>query len=59
VSESAKNLPISILRRLRNKAQAEGRNAQDLLHYYAIEAFVGHWSSGQSWKHSDDISEVH
>lgn len=40
MSESAKNLPVSILRRLRNKAQAEGRNAQDLLHYYAIERFL-------------------
>jgi predicted nucleotidyltransferase component of viral defense system len=40
VSESAKNLPISILRRLRNKAQAEGHNAQDLLRYYAIERFL-------------------
>jgi predicted nucleotidyltransferase component of viral defense system len=40
VTESIKNLPISILQRLRNKAQAEGRNAQDLLRYYAIERFL-------------------
>ena len=37
---STKNLPVSILRRLRNKAAAEGRNAQDLLRYYAIERFL-------------------
>lgn len=40
MSESVKNLPVSILRRLRNRAQAEGRNAQDLLRYYAIERFL-------------------
>ena len=40
MSESVKNMPVSILRRLRNKAQAEGRNAQDLLRYYAIERFL-------------------
>ncbi len=40
MSESVTNLPISILRRLRNKAQTEGRNAQDLLRYYAIERFL-------------------
>lgn len=37
---STKNLPVSVLRRLRNKAAAEGRNAQDLLRYYAIERFL-------------------
>jgi len=40
VSETAKNAPASILHRLRNKARAEGRNAQDLLRYYAIERFL-------------------
>lgn len=40
MSESVANLPISILHRLRNKAQVEGRNAQDLLRYYAIERFL-------------------
>ncbi len=40
MSESVTNLPISILGRLRNKAQTEGRNAQDLLRYYAIERFL-------------------
>ena len=40
MSETAKNAPASILHRLRNKARAEGRNAQDLLRYYAIERFL-------------------
>lgn len=40
MTESIKNLPISVLQRLRNKAQAEGRNAQDFLRYYAIERFL-------------------
>ncbi|MBX7237317.1 MAG: nucleotidyl transferase AbiEii/AbiGii toxin family protein [Caldilineales bacterium] len=50
MSESVKNLPISILSRLRNKAQAEGRNAQDMLRYYAIERFLYRLSQSD---HSD------
>lgn len=40
MSYTGKNLPVSVLARLYNKAKADGRNHQDLIHYYAIERFL-------------------